>query len=260
MGKESEAISMYDKVIDNSKEELPAAVPSQEQQVKEPQPEAQPSPEAQPQEKSAAGAVPDYIGEIKSQLAAINSQMAQAGSNPGAGEVGNPEVELDQAMAALREQATNGDITYAEMIEKTAPILEQRIAMQVQRQMSQEQQAQQARGAQEAFIAENPDFMQFAQSPEAEAIMRANPVLDRVSAYYAWKNQETAQMAHGIQAQLEELKAKMNNSISGAAEKQGRIAGAGAGDDLSVPNLHRGDGLSSFEGGLAALRKARAAV
>lgn len=259
MGKDSGAISMYDKVIDNSKEELPAAAPEQEAPAQEAPAQEAPVQEA-PVQEAASKETPDYISEIKNQLAAINSQMAQAGTNTEAGEVGNPEVELDQAMAELREQATNGDITYAEMIEKTAPILEQRIAMQVQRQMSQEQQAQQARGAQEAFIQENPDFMQFAQSPEAEAIMQANPVLDRVSAYYAWKNQAAIQQAQAVQAQFEELKAKMNNSISGAAEKQGRIAGAGAGDELSVPNLHRGDGLSSFEGGLAALRKARAAV
>ena len=71
---------------------------------------------------------------------------------------------------------------------------------------------------------------------------------------------KTAEAAIGsLQQQFNELKAQMESSIKGAAQAQAPVVGTGAGDDTSIPNLGKADGLKPFEGGLAALRRARAA-
>ena len=275
MSKESQAISMYDKVIDNSVEYV---APSAQAGAPEPAPAAQaPSepvsqpdggnadsvqqtppdaPQQQPGAQQAQAGTPEYIQEIQAQLDNLNRQLAQ-GSSP-EGQV-DPNVAIDQQLAALQEQATNGEITYAEMIAQTAPLLEQRVSMRVMDNMKQESEAQQIRSAQDAFLQENPDFMQFANSPEAAAIRQANPILDNVSAYYAFKAKQSEIETSQLQQEFSTLKAQMETSIKGAAKQQGHVVGAGNSDDAGVPSLYRGDGKTPFDGGMAALRKARAA-
>lgn len=145
------------------------------------------------------------------------------------------------------------------MIRQTAPLIEQRATMKVKQDLQQEEEAKQIRGAQDAFLAENPDFMEFAKSPEAQAIRQANPILDNVSAYYAFKAKSAEAAIGNLQQQFNELKTQMENSIKGAAKEQAPVVGTGAGDTSQLPQLGKGDGLKPFEGGLAALRKVRTA-
>lgn len=270
---EKQAISMYDKVVDNSGEyvaptqqpvapatqEAPAAPATESPATESPAAPAESVPAMDKQGDNGAPAqsgTPEYIKGIQAQLDALNQQLAQ-GSPQQDGQQ-DPNAAIDQQLAALQEQATNGEITYAEMIAQTAPLLEQRVSMRVMDNMRQESEAQQIRGAQDAFLQENPDFMEFAQSPEAQAIKQANPIMDNVSAYYAFKAKQSEAAVGQLQQQFAELKQQMETSIKGAAKEQGTISGTGAGDDLSVPSLYRGDGKTPFDGGLAALRRARA--
>lgn len=270
----SKAVSMYDLVVDNSQEHIsapsgenPAQAPAQAQaQAQAPaQAQAQASaPAPAPTQESAPGeaSTPDYIRDIQSQLAALNSHMAQGGQVPGQpGQGGEPDplVQIEQQLVDLKAQAEAGEITYAEMIAQTAPLLEQSVSLRVKQDLAQEEEAKQIRGAQDAFLAENPDFMQFVNSQEATAIRQANPIFDNVSAYYAHKA-KVAETAFGsLQQQLDALKAQMESSIKGAAQSQAQVVGTGGGTESAIPNLGRGDGLKPLEGGLAALKRARAA-
>ena len=267
------AVPTYSRVIDNSKEYVAPAA-SQQAPPAEGQtpPAAGQTPPAEGQTPPAAGQTPpaegqtppaegqqtpSYIQEIQAQLAAINQQMA---SGQGAeGQPSDPMVQIEQQLMDLQKQAEDGEITYSEMIRQTAPLIEQRATMKIKQDLQQEEEAKQIRGAQDAFLAENPDFMEFARSPEAAAIRQANPILDNVSAYYAYKAKTSEAAIGNLQQQLNELKAQMESSIKGAAQAQAPVVGTGAGDDTSIPNLGKADGLKPFEGGLAALRRARAA-
>lgn len=275
----SKAVSMYDLVVDNSQEHISA--PSGESQAPAPAPapaQAQESVPASTQEPASAQAqagaqpdatgapgeagAPDYIRDIQSQLAALNSHMAQGGQTPGQpGQGGEPDplVQIEQQLVDLKAQAEAGEITYAEMIAQTAPLLEQSVSLRVKQDLAQEEEAKQIRGAQDAFLAENPDFMQFVNSPEATAIRQANPIFDNVSAYYAYKAKAAETAFGSLQQQLDALKAQMESSISGAAQSQAKVVGTGGGTESAIPNLGRGDGLKPLEGGLAALKRARAA-
>ena len=273
----SKAVSMYDLVVDNSQEHIsapsgespapaqgPAPAPTQESA---PAPAQDPAPAQTGTPPDATGTpgeagTPDYIRDIQSQLAALNSHMAQGGQVPGQpGQGGEPDplVQIEQQLVDLKAQAEAGEITYAEMIAQTAPLLEQSVSLRVKQDLAQEEEAKQIRGAQDAFLAENPDFMQFVNSPEATAIRQANPIFDNVSAYYAHKAQAAETAFGSLQQQLDALKAQMESSIKGAAQSQAQVVGTGGGTESAIPNLGRGDGLKPLEGGLAALKRARAA-
>lgn len=270
---QNEAVPMYNRVVDNSVDYVapsagpeqqapPAAKPEGDQPQARPegdQPQVKPEgdqPQAKPEGDQQVGA-PGYIQEIQAQLAEINQQMA---AGKGAeGPANDPMVQLEQQLADLQQKAEDGEITYSEMIRQTAPLIEQRATMKVKQDLQQEEEAKQIRGAQDAFLAENPDFMDFVKSPEAQAIRQANPILDNVSAYYAFKAKTSEAAIGSLQQQFNELKQQMESSIKGAAQEQAPAAGTGQGDDTSIPKVGKGDGLKPFEGGMAALRRARAA-
>ena len=279
----SKAVSMYDLVVDNSQEHISAPSGESPAPAQESAPAPAPAPTPTPTQESApataqdpaqagtppdatgapgdAGA-PDYIRDIQSQLAALNSHMAQGGQVPGQpGQGGEPDplVQIEQQLVDLKAQAEAGEITYAEMIAQTAPLLEQSVSLRVKQDLAQEEEAKQIRGAQDAFLAENPDFMQFVNSQEATAIRQANPIFDNVSAYYAHKAQAAETAFGSLQQQLDALKAQMESSIKGAAQNQAQVVGTGGGTESAIPNLGRGDGLKPLEGGLAALKRARSA-
>ena len=171
----------------------------------------------------------------------------------------DPSMAIEEQLLALQRQAEEGEITYSEMIRQTAPLIEERASMRIKQDLQQEEEAKQIRGAQDAFLAENPDFLEFTKSPEAQAIRQANPIMDNVSAYYAYKAESEKMEKANLQAQIDELRLQMQNTIKGAAGQQGAVAGTGGGESLPIQNLGRNDGLKPFEGGLAALKRARAA-
>ena len=214
-----------------------------------------PTGEAKPE---AAGGNNDLLSSMAAQLQQLTQQLNQAPA--GAEEQGpDPLVQLDEQLAALQQQATNGEITYEEMIVQTAPIIEQRATLNIQRQMEQQAQQRQVQDAQGQFLQQYPDFQQFAQSPEANALVQQNPVFDHVSAYFATREQKQAAENQRLQAQIAELQKQIQTSIKGAANTQGSVVGSESGD-IGVPELYRGDGLDQQKGGIAALRRARAAA
>ena len=268
---QNSAVPTYSRVIDNSRDYVaPASAPAAPPETP-PAPAGEQTPPADGQQPPAAASdgqqppaaavpaqegTPGYIQEIQAQLAALNQQMAGQGHSS---DPGDPMVQLEQQLVDLQKQAEDGEITYSEMIRQTAPLIEQRATMKVKQDLQQEEEAKQIRGAQDAFLAENPDFMEFAKSPEAQAIRQANPILDNVSAYYAFKAKTSEAAIGNLQQQLNELKTQMENSIKGAAQQQAPVVGTGQGDDSSIPKLGKGDGLKPFEGGLAALKRVRTA-
>ena len=268
----SQAVPVYDKVVDNSQEYVASSPAPQEQapQAQVPQEQAAPAPAAPEQAAQKEGSAsassatpaasaeqgtPGYIEEIRQQLAALNSQLGQNGESGGQ----DPSMAIEEQLLALQRQAEEGEITYSEMIRQTAPLIEERASMRIKQDLQQEEEAKQIRGAQDAFLAENPDFIEFTKSPEAQAIRQANPIMDNVSAYYAYKAESAKMEKANLQTQIDDLRMQMQNTIKGAAGQQGAVAGTGGGESLPIQNLGRNDGLKPFEGGLAALKRARAA-
>ena len=174
------------------------------------------------------------------QLQQLTQQLNQAPA--GTEEQGpDPLVQLDEQLAALQQQATAGEITYEEMIVQTAPIIEQRATLNIQRQMEQQAQQRQVQDAQGQFLQQYPDFQQFAQSPEANALIQQNPVFDHVSAYFATREQKQAAENQQLQAQIAELQKQIQTSI----KKCGKHAGA----PLSVASPE----TSAFRNSIAAM-------
>ena len=170
----------------------------------------------------------------------------------------DPLAEIDQAINILEQQVKEGEITSEEFTLKSIPLIEQRVQVNMERRMQQDAQAKSVSDAQGAFIAQNPDFVAFAQSPEAQALVSSNPVLDNVSAYYAAKHMQATAENQTLRAELDALKATQAEAIKNAGKTQAKVVGSDAGTDAGVDKLYRGDGLSAQQGGIAALRRARA--
>ncbi len=239
-----------------------ATAPAGEGGVKGDAPKVDPAAEAKADPAAAktdpAGGNNDLLSSMAAQLQQLTQQLNQAPA--GTEEQGaDPLIQLDEQLASLQQQATAGEITYEEMIVQTAPIIEQRATLNIQRQMEQQAQQRQVQDAQGQFLQQYPDFQQFAQSPEANALVQQNPVFDHVSAYFATREQKQAAENQQLQAQISELQGQIQKSIKGAATQQGSVVGSESGD-IGVPELYRGDGLDQQKGGIAALRRARSAA
>ena len=219
--------------------------------------EAKPG-EAKPGEQQAAttsdasglDAVMQEIMGLKQALQ--NPQQPQQSAGP------DPLDQINQAIMTLEEQAKSGEISPEELTMRMAPLIEQRVQVNMERKLQADAEAKSVRDAQGAFIAQNPDFLTFAQSPEAAAMINGNPVLDNVSAYYAAKHMQSEAKAQALETELAALKAQMANTIKVAGKEQAPIVGSDAGTDAQVTKTYRGDGLDPLSGGLAALRRARA--
>lgn len=275
---DSNVVSAFGHVVDNTQEYVapkseppkqesaPAgesskpSAPAGEGDVKNDTPAAEVKTDAPAVEAKAepAGGNNDLLSSMAAQLQQLTQQLNQA---PAGTEQQGPDplVQLDEQLAALQQQATAGEITYEEMIVQTAPIIEQRATLNIQRQMEQQAQQRQVQDAQGQFLQQYPDFQQFAQSPEANALVQQNPVFDHVSAYFATREQKQAAENQQLQSQIAELQKQIQTSIKSAANTQGSVVGNESGD-IGVPELYRGDGLDQQKGGIAALRRARSAA
>jgi hypothetical protein len=216
--------------------------------------------EAKPGEQQAATASePSGLDAVLQEIMGIKQALSNP-QQPGQQQPVGPDplTEINTALAALEEQARNGEISQEELTMKTIPLIEQRVQINMERKLQADAEAKNVRDAQGAFIAQNPDFLSFAQSPEAAAMINGNPILDNVSAYYAAKHMKSEAEKQALAAELESLKAQMANTIKVAGKEQASIVGSDAGTDAQVTKTYRGDGLDPLSGGLAALRRARA--
>lgn len=265
-------VSSHGYVVDNSQEYVsPRAEAKADAKVEasaEAKPEAkteaaagqagQVTPEvaATPAAEEKGAAAPDMnsvlqeIAGLKEAL--MNPQQMQQQQGP------DPLMEINAALATLEEQAKNGEISQEELTMKTIPLIEQRVQINMERKMAQDAEAKNVRDAQGAFVAQNPDFIPFVQSPEAAAMINGNPLFDNVSAFYAAKFAKSEAEKQTMQAQLAEMQKLQADSIKNAGKEQAKIVSGDAGTEAGAEKLFRGDGLGAQQGGVAALRQSRA--
>lgn len=207
------------------------------------------------EEKATGQAEPGL--DLNAILAEINGLRSELRNPQGEQQMSDPLTDIDQGIAALEQQVRDGEITSDEFTVKVMPLYEQRVQINTERKLQQEAAARNVSDAQGAFIAQNPDFINFAQSPEAAAMINGNPVHNNVSAYYASKYQQAVAQVEQVTQELNALKAQQAQSIKNAGKEQSKIVGSDAGTDSSVEKLYRGDGMTAQQGGIAALQRAR---
>lgn len=199
----------------------------------------------------------DPMAAVLQEIAGLKEALANP-QQPQAGQEADPLAQIDQALGDLQEQARTGEISSEEFTMKVMPLFEQRVQINMERKSAQEKAVKSERDAQGAFIAQNPDFLSFAQSPEAAAMVNSNPVLDNVSAFYAAKHAQAEAQIQTLQQELQLLKTQQELAIKNAGQSQAKIVSGDAGTEAGAEKLFRGDGLPAQQGGLAALRRARA--
>ena len=255
-------VSSHGYVVDNSVDEYNLPKSAAEQEVT-PAAAADPAaadPAAAAADPTAAaaekpGSAPGLdavLQEIMGLKQALQNPQQQQQQGP------DPLEEVNAALATLEEQARSGDISNEELTMKSLPLIERRVEINMERKMQADSEAKGVRDAQGAFIAQNPDFLTFAQSPEAAAMINGNPILDNVSAYYAAKHMQSQAENQALSTELAAMKAEMAKTIKVAGKEQAPIVGSDAGTDAQVTKTFRGDGLDPQTGGLAALRRVRA--
>ena len=209
-------------------------------------------PAAAAEKPGSAPGLDAVLQEIMGLKQALQNPQQQQQQGP------DPLEEVNAALAALEDQARSGDISNEELTMKSLPLIERRVEINMERKMQADSEAKGVRDAQGAFIAQNPDFLTFAQSPEAAAMINGNPILDNVSAYYAAKHMQSQAENQALSTELAALKAEIAKTIKVAGKEQAPIVGSDAGTDAQVTKTFRGDGLDPQSGGLAALRRVRA--
>jgi len=264
---EPNVVSSHGYVVDNSQEYVSPRAEAKSEASAEVKPEAkaeaasgeagQVAPEAAvaapAAEQGAAGAdMSSVLQEIASLKESLLNPQQQQQQGP------DPLLQIDEALNSLEQQAKEGIISNEELTMKTIPLIEQRVQINMERKMAQEAEAKSVRDAQGAFVAQNPDFIPFVQSPEAAAMINGNPLLDNVSAFFAAKHAKSEAEKQLLQVQLAEAQQLQANSIKNAGKEQAKIVSGDAGTEAGAEKLFRGDGLAAQQGGVAALRQARA--
>ena len=274
MNKDQEnVVPSHGYTVDNTREFIPpkADVQQQAAQAGEQKPSAEAAPtggeqaptggEQKPVENAADQAQPggDILSSMAAQLQQLTQQLSQSQqAQPGEPQQ-NPMDMLNQQLSDIQEMASKGEITYEEMLAQTAPIIKQQAVLEVQQQLQQDAQQRQVQDAQGQFLQQYPEFQQFVQSPEAQALVQANPVFDHVSAFFATREAKMAEENKNLQAQVQALSQQVQNSIKTAATTQANVVGGHDGESVGVPTVFRGDGLDPQRGGLAALQRVRQA-
>ena len=218
--------------------------------------------EQQPAADQQAAPGNDILSSMQQTLAQITQQLSQqpAGQQPAGQPQQDPGEILSQQLAEIQQMATNGEITYEEMLAQTAPIIKQQAVLEVQKQLQADAEQRQVQDAQGQFLQQYPEFQQFVQSPEAQAIVQSNPVFDHVSAFFATREAKMAEENKQLAAQVQALTQQVQNSIKTAATTQSTVVGGQNGESVGVPTTFRGDGLDAQKGGMAALSRARQQV
>lgn len=265
---ENSAVQSGSVVADNSKEEYRTQGPTDNVE--------QPKADETPKDQSDATANTDgesglpesagqggFMEKLSQQLDNLNSSIQTMGQNGQPGEQAGAQEEardFDAELQALQAQATDGDISYQDLIVKSQEIqdakTQQTVAMALQNYDNQ----QQATGMQQSFLQENPEYQQFVQSPENQQMQQANPMLDDISAYYSAKASREASRASQVEAELAELKARVGTSVRAAAGVQTARVGTESGSDLRQSTKSKSDNISPRDGMLGVLQGMRQQV
>lgn len=211
---------------------------------------------------TSTGDQDSFMSGLSKQLEALNQSiqgMGQSGTPDGQGAEQAQARDFDAELAALQQQAEDGDISYQELLMQSQAIQEAKTQQQVQEAIGQYDQQKQVAEVRERFLAENPDFNDFIQSDQNTAMQQSNPVLDNVSAYFANKAQAQGQQLAALQQELAALKAERESSIAGAAGQQTSKVGAESGTDIKEAAKSKNKNLSAREGMMAALNAVRQA-
>ena len=216
--------------------------------------------EAKPGDDKAAGDKTPQNSELMErmaqQISLLTQQLAQGQQQQAPGEGTDPLEVIEQQIAAIQDKAVKGEITYEESMAQIVGLMDQKTNLVVERGLQNHESQKQMAGLKDRFLSENPDFEQFASSPEAQALIQQNPVLDHVSAYFLNKAEAATSQVAQLQTQVAELQKQIGESIKGAATQQSVVVG-GESESVGVPATYRGDGLNAEKGGMAALARAR---
>ena len=200
----------------------------------------------------------EFSDKLSRQLEELNSSIKGMGQQESTGESGQASKrDYDGELLELQNKATEGDITYSELITQSQSIQDAKTQDTVHEAIKQYDQQQQVSGVQNNFLQSNPDFQEFVNSPENQAIQSANPMMDNLSAYYANKSQSVAQENESMKQELATLKGQMQSSIKGAAADQTLRIGTEAGGDLRGRTAQTQENMTPKQGMLAALQAAR---
>jgi hypothetical protein len=164
------------------------------------------------------------VGELRRQQQILFGQLEGGkGQQGGQAKATAPaQPDFDAQLADIQAKVDEGEISIAEALKLSSEVSANKAAILATQQMQQYQQQQQAQQVQTQWLEQNPDYTQFVGSPEHAAIMKANPLHDDFSAYYAWKAEQAAAQAY------EKGKAEVQSLAQGAEAGRKVLAGQGA--------------------------------
>ena len=188
------------------------------------------------QQSQQVGELSKQNQELAQRLEAIEKQNAEL-SNP-------PKTDYEAELRALNKQYDEGEIEIGELLLRTNAITRQQtlaeadqkygnILDQASNQFQQTLSERDAQAQANKFHEQNPEFNQWAESGELDAMKESNPMLDDLSAFYALKaakafeagKEETLRLKSGSE-EAGKVLSKPGNSIQQANKPKERLTGS----------------------------------
>jgi hypothetical protein len=158
------------------------------------------------------------VGNLRKQneqlMQFLSSQQAQQGQPAGA-----KENDWDSQLGAIKSAVESGDMDISEALTKTAEITAAKAAGLFESKIQEYDKNKQAEEMQKQFLTKHPDFGQLNQQGVLDQYIADNPVLDRISAYYAYKADTASQEA---QRKFEEGKSE-GQKFAATADGQRKV-------------------------------------
>jgi len=203
-----------------AKEEVKSDTPDPEQGTPE---EKAPDPvallEARLKEsQSMIGKQGNTMGALKSEIAALRAEIAEARKQPeGPGD--------EQVLADLYKKMDTGEIDIATGMQQALQINSKLTAAQVMRQFQADQQRNKTAEVQGNFLKENPDFHEVVNSGTLQSYLDADPLSDEYTAYKMYKaDQKIAELEKATQAKIAAAKEE-GAKLAKGAEAAGKVLG-----------------------------------
>lgn len=121
----------------------------------------------------------------QAEIDALKAQISQLGKPVQAQQDAAPRIDVSAELAALEKKFDEGELSLPQFLAARDKFVAQEQERKITSLLTEKQQEQEQRRQIDAFLTAHPDFKDVVKSPEAQQVMRENPMHDEMSAYLA---------------------------------------------------------------------------
>ena len=201
------------------------------------------------------------VGELRRLVAELQSKI-DGSSKPASKADSQPVNEFAKQREALRTKLDSSEITFEKYSTELAAIAAHEATYNTITRVEAEKAQAAERASQDKFLAENPDFTEMFESGVLDKVVKSNPVMNPVAAYYAIKAAQASEQYDNLVAKYNEIVAKVEKQVKSGGKVQDKVMADGnplPKDRDKRPTSEAFDHTSVSQSMVAAMRRARGA-